>query len=345
MAPWPDRAASINRPSASDFTPRASFSRPNAAANRFANTSSRMTEFEVLDSSQIHVSSSSDDDQLRASTPARPRHARSMSHPFPSLFSSKKKKQQQQGRPAAGKSDSESADEDAHMSKLKGKSNPPRAHRHGPSSGSRDFATGHCMTCGSSVRWPKELHVFKCTICLTINDLQPAPVDERRDSARASTDTHAAGQRQRLPSNSKIVVLLCLAACTITDLLIVPRLLKKRIQYLSSTLVLLSLNVCNHFCGAPSPRLRTMKLPTILGWSEELRSQLFQLLTAVLKAHHLLSPSTLVQSQQNRIHLYRDLSLIRLQIQIFSHTLHAAMDPFPDHTRLLIPKGDPFFLT
>ncbi|KAK8024746.1 ubiquitin protein ligase [Apiospora arundinis] len=36
-----------------------------------------------------------------------------------------------------------------------------------------DFRTGNCMTCGGLVRWPKELDVFRCTICLTINDLKP----------------------------------------------------------------------------------------------------------------------------------------------------------------------------
>ncbi|OTB05388.1 hypothetical protein M426DRAFT_72892 [Hypoxylon sp. CI-4A] len=39
--------------------------------------------------------------------------------------------------------------------------------------GPADFATGNCMTCASLVRWPKELPVFRCTICLTINDIKP----------------------------------------------------------------------------------------------------------------------------------------------------------------------------
>lgn len=48
-----------------------------------------------------------------------------------------------------------------------------RGHRNGSSAGSRDFATGRCMTCASLVRWPRELQMFRCTICLTVNDLQP----------------------------------------------------------------------------------------------------------------------------------------------------------------------------
>lgn len=29
------------------------------------------------------------------------------------------------------------------------------------------------MTCDSTVRWPRDLKVFRCTICLTVNDLEP----------------------------------------------------------------------------------------------------------------------------------------------------------------------------
>lgn len=35
----------------------------------------------------------------------------------------------------------------------------------------KDFASGNCMTCGAMSRWPKGLKVFKCTLCMTINDL------------------------------------------------------------------------------------------------------------------------------------------------------------------------------
>ncbi len=45
--------------------------------------------------------------------------------------------------------------------------------KHAETNTAKDFATGSCMTCGSLVRWPRELRVFKCTICLTINDLGP----------------------------------------------------------------------------------------------------------------------------------------------------------------------------
>ena len=32
---------------------------------------------------------------------------------------------------------------------------------------------GGCATCGSKLRWPRGTLVFRCTVCLMINDLQP----------------------------------------------------------------------------------------------------------------------------------------------------------------------------
>ncbi|KAK1782910.1 hypothetical protein QBC45DRAFT_468406 [Copromyces sp. CBS 386.78] len=139
--------------------------------------------------------SGSSDEDFRSSgarPPQRPAHRRSMSHPFPSLFSSKKKKPYQM---YAGDSESETVDEAGYAPKL-GTTRPPtqhsRGHRNVPSTGNNDYSTGKCMTCGSLVRWPKELSVFKCTICLTINDLQPSSSGQgqgqgpRRDASRNS---------------------------------------------------------------------------------------------------------------------------------------------------------------
>lgn len=35
-------------------------------------------------------------------------------------------------------------------------------------------AKGQCMCCDSTVRWPSNLSMFRCTICLSVNDLVPA---------------------------------------------------------------------------------------------------------------------------------------------------------------------------
>ncbi|KAI1780519.1 hypothetical protein F4818DRAFT_395998 [Hypoxylon cercidicola] len=132
-------------------------------------TNSRLPEFEPLRPVQVEVDSSSDDDIPISNSKRPPQHSRSMSHPFPSLFSSKKKKNT---RP-----DNQYGSEDfVGDSSPKPRAQPniqqnaaPRRIPRGPV----DFATGSCMTCASLVRWPKELHVFRCTICLTINDIKP----------------------------------------------------------------------------------------------------------------------------------------------------------------------------
>lgn len=83
--------------------------------------------------------------------PRRPgSHSRSRSHPFPLLFTGRRKP------PAAG----ESTDDDASLRQSHGKE--PE----------KDLVAGKCMTCDSMVRWPRELAVFRCTVCLMINDLR-----------------------------------------------------------------------------------------------------------------------------------------------------------------------------
>jgi E3 ubiquitin-protein ligase HECTD2 len=197
MPPWPDRADS--RPAvgpAVDLTPRVP--RPNAPPARFADP---MTDFIIpLDTSQIDDSSSSSDGRLHPPRPARPGHGRSMSNPFPSLFSSKKKKP---GPSFAEDPYSGSSDEDSGGPNTRPNPHQTRAGRHRPA-GSRDFTTGQCMTCGSLVRWPRELVVFRCTICLTINDLQPASPEGRGERIQEAelTRGEASGLPPR-PSNRK----------------------------------------------------------------------------------------------------------------------------------------------
>ncbi|KAI5855906.1 putative ubiquitin-protein ligase [Tricharina praecox] len=48
--------------------------------------------------------------------------------------------------------------------------------RNGPGGmpASAELKTGQCMCCDSTIRWPSNLPNFRCTICMTINDLTPA---------------------------------------------------------------------------------------------------------------------------------------------------------------------------
>ncbi|KAK3989865.1 putative E3 ubiquitin-protein ligase [Cladorrhinum sp. PSN332] len=149
-----------------------------------------LDNLEQFEFRHLEIDSSSDDEGLNVS---RPRHTRSMSHPFPSLFSSKKKKSGPMAR-ADDDSGSDSGRPAGPLSNMRGKAPPSRGHRNGSSAGSRDYVAGNCMTCASLVRWPRELHVFKCTICLTINDLQPIGSDRDRDrDARQQQDAQRQG--------------------------------------------------------------------------------------------------------------------------------------------------------
>ncbi|KAK3321418.1 hypothetical protein B0T19DRAFT_492947 [Cercophora scortea] len=192
MAPWPDRSQDQNQnqnqnrsPSQNEPSDRrrphaASTGSPRPAGASFGSrfrSASRVPDLPVLDSLHIQPdSTSSSSSDLHPSELSRPRHTRSMSHPFPSLFSIKKKKSIMM---VAGGSGEDSADEPGPLPNLKQPQT--RGHRNGSSNGSSDYSTGNCMTCGSLVRWPRELHVFKCTICLTINDLKPIGRDPRLD--------------------------------------------------------------------------------------------------------------------------------------------------------------------
>ena len=100
------------------------------------------------------------------------RHGRSISHPFPSLFGGSRKvdrkgsvRQEQLGLDST---DDESASSSAGQSASPQKAIP----RNGFAAGKEEPMKGKCMTCDSTVRWPKGLKVFRCTICLTINDLE-----------------------------------------------------------------------------------------------------------------------------------------------------------------------------
>lgn len=117
-------------------------------------------------------------------------HTRSMSHPFPSLFMGKKHTTGKKNKGLGA----DSGDEGMLSSALAWQTiqNPTAKPAKVPD---KELMTGKCMTCNSMVRWPKELNVFRCTVCLTINDLKPVVLEARRgDGQRAPVATKAAVQ-------------------------------------------------------------------------------------------------------------------------------------------------------
>jgi E3 ubiquitin-protein ligase HECTD2 len=168
--------------------PEAGLSRPHAAAPETLQPLPEL-QFDYRDDS------SSSDSELHPhrprKSPARIQHSRSMSNPFPSFFSPLRKTR-------AGSSEQQPSSSDSDVSGDVG----PRAKAgqrlcRGTSLRgahnrrlSKDFTAGNCMTCGSRMRWPKELKTFRCTICLTLNDLVPIPIGDDRGR-------HAATRRAR----------------------------------------------------------------------------------------------------------------------------------------------------
>ena len=125
----------------------------------------------------------------------RPRHERSQSHPFPSIFGS--------GRRTDREVEIDDEDEIIddlynpliHSPGLASKdymTSTSSVHAH---SAEKDLITGNCSTCDSTVRWPRHLGVFRCTVCLMINDVKPAaglPGDVR--PAEASNPSHTSAR-------------------------------------------------------------------------------------------------------------------------------------------------------
>ncbi|KAG6321900.1 hypothetical protein E4U22_001105 [Claviceps purpurea] len=125
---------------------------------------------DVSNSRAPEESSSSESESRSGRKPAKPlrRHARSISNPFPSFLTGSFYKKAAAATAQVDAKDPKSGHPDAGTMPGPSVANPK--HKRHPT-GSKDFATGNCMTCGSLMRWPKDIKVFKCTICATINDL------------------------------------------------------------------------------------------------------------------------------------------------------------------------------
>lgn len=112
---------------------------------------------------------------------------RSMSHSFPSIPHGNKKGR---GHHTAMEYDIGDRNNTAMFSAL----TPQSLSRSGGSRSAnaqqdRDLTTGKCMTCDSMVRWPKGLAVFRCSVCVTINDLTPISTVQDSGSSRRRHST------------------------------------------------------------------------------------------------------------------------------------------------------------
>lgn len=111
-------------------------------------------------------------------------HSRSLSHPFPSFFGGRRQEKKSQQRSTQDEVDSsEDGTNDLKRSGTKSKKAVNPVPHNTPS---KQPATGKCMTCDSTVRWPQDLKTFRCTTCLTINDLEAVEAQPLTPSAKAS---------------------------------------------------------------------------------------------------------------------------------------------------------------
>ncbi|KAJ5758115.1 uncharacterized protein N7511_006809 [Penicillium nucicola] len=78
--------------------------------------------------------------------------------------------------------DSEDEDDDVTYPIEPESSSPRKGAIHGGHSS--DLAQGKCQTCDATVRWPKNLKVFRCTDCLMVTDLEP-DVRESKDTVHS----------------------------------------------------------------------------------------------------------------------------------------------------------------
>lgn len=177
MPPWPSRLLSPNtrHEEVQNSTPSKSDSP--------ARPRPRVTEADIIDNAYgIPTLQGSPQVNRNASGTIKPigtpNHTRSMSHPFPALFSGKKKRPGE----SAGAFGLES-DDDFAAQKSAGKQKVQ----------DKDLKTGKCMTCDSMVRWPKELSCFRCSVCFTINDLKPVTLEARPGDGHREPVAHRSG--------------------------------------------------------------------------------------------------------------------------------------------------------
>ncbi|KAI9644294.1 putative E3 ubiquitin-protein ligase [Ciborinia camelliae] len=177
MAPWSSRLLNSNpRVESSSSIATVGPAPESPSKNRGR---ARITEADILDNAYGIPTLITGAQQSRpgpsGSSSSKPTssHGRSMSHPFPSLFNSKKKGSAP-APPGVGFFDDDDDDDVSPEKNTGGRSSRVP---------DKDFLTGKCMTCNASVSWPKELDVFRCKVCTTVNDLQPyipAPNDGRK---------------------------------------------------------------------------------------------------------------------------------------------------------------------
>jgi hypothetical protein len=123
----------------------------------------------------------------QSSSPRQQPHTRAVSHPLPRIFGKKKSAPVLRSIPL-----------DEHLVPVldAGPSGGPSLDK--PIGGRKkdeELITRQCMCCDNKVRFPRDLNVFRCTNCLTINDLEPY-VKQDRDPKSSTYPGQQQGPRR-----------------------------------------------------------------------------------------------------------------------------------------------------
>ena len=86
----------------------------------------------------------------------------------------------------------------------------------------KDMVTGKCATCDSTVRWPRHLDVYRCTVCLMINDLKLANGDAGQTVATNSPRKGDIAPGIRIPRKGAYEMLIWIFAVLRNVALVLP---------------------------------------------------------------------------------------------------------------------------
>ena len=134
-------------------------------------------------------------------SPRPSQHGRSISHPFPSILGGSKRIERKAVSqiPPPAELDIQELDDET-LGFTSGSNFPHTSSHKASMPADKDLVAGRCATCDTSVRWPRHLDVYRCTICHMINDLKPqirAPEAPSRAAASPQGETFPAARIPR----------------------------------------------------------------------------------------------------------------------------------------------------
>jgi E3 ubiquitin-protein ligase HECTD2 len=127
--------------------------------------------------------------------PQRRGHHRSISHPFTSPFTGIGKKRDK-AAPKYNTYDSDSDSDDVTFS-AQPTSSPRKEVKGGHGN---EMTEGKCQTCNSTVRWPRNSKVFRCSSCLMVTDLEVELPKDAKSPGDPEHEDRARGGRSRDPA-------------------------------------------------------------------------------------------------------------------------------------------------